>query len=84
MRKGYDNHHCYNKPQTGNRAGMWMTSCPEEMVLGIWKSLKKIQLSSDHGVKKFWSDHGVEQLGSDHAVEDLRLDHTSRELSSLP
>ena len=27
----YDNHHCHNKPQTGNWAGVWMTSCPEEM-----------------------------------------------------
>ena len=33
--KGYDNHHCHNKPQTGNEAGVWMTSCPEEMVLRI-------------------------------------------------
>ena len=30
-RKGYDNHHGHNKPQTGNVAGVWMTSCPEEM-----------------------------------------------------
>ena len=30
-RKGYDNHHCHNKPQTGNGVGVWMTSCPEEM-----------------------------------------------------
>ena len=22
--KGYDNHHCHNKPQTGNGAGVWM------------------------------------------------------------
>ena len=29
--KGYDNHHCYNKPQTGNRTGAWMISCPDEM-----------------------------------------------------
>ena len=30
-RKGYDNHHCHNKPQTGNGTGVWMTSCPEEI-----------------------------------------------------
>ena len=30
-RKGYDNHHCHNKPQTGNGTGVWMTKCPEEM-----------------------------------------------------
>ena len=29
--KGYDNHHCHNKPQAENEAGVWMTSCPEEM-----------------------------------------------------
>ena len=31
VRKGYDNHNCHNKPQTGNGAGVWMTSYPEEM-----------------------------------------------------
>ena len=30
-RKGYDNHHYHNKPQTGNGTGVWMTSCPEEI-----------------------------------------------------
>ena len=30
-RKGYDNHHCHNKPQRGNWAEVWMTSSPEEM-----------------------------------------------------
>ena len=25
------NHHCHNKPQTGNGTGVWTTSCPEEM-----------------------------------------------------
>ena len=34
-RKGYDNHHCH-KPQDGKWAGVWMTSCPEEMRLRIW------------------------------------------------
>ena len=29
--KGYDNHHCHDKPQTGNGAEVWMTSCPEEI-----------------------------------------------------
>ena len=41
-RKGYDNRHCQNKAQTGNEAGAWMTSCPEEMVL-------RIQLKVDIG-----------------------------------
>ena len=31
VRKGYDNQHCHNKPQTENGAGVWMTSCPDEM-----------------------------------------------------
>ena len=29
--KGFDNHHCHNKSQTGNVAGVWMMSYPEEM-----------------------------------------------------
>ena len=33
--KGYDNHHCHNKPQTGNAAGVGMTSCPED-ILELW------------------------------------------------
>ena len=28
-RRGYDNHNCHNKPQIGNKAGVWMTSCSE-------------------------------------------------------
>ena len=31
VRKGYDNGDCHNKPQTGNEAGVWMTSYREEM-----------------------------------------------------
>ena len=31
VRKGYDNHHCHNKPQTGNVTGVWMTSYLEEI-----------------------------------------------------
>ena len=31
VRKGYENHHCHNKPQTENGAGVWMTSCLEEI-----------------------------------------------------
>ena len=29
-------------PQTGNGAGVWMSSCPEEMVLGIWGFWKRV------------------------------------------
>ena len=31
VRRGYDNHKCHDKPQIGNKAGVWMTSCPEAM-----------------------------------------------------
>ena len=30
-RKGYDNHHRHNKPQTENGTGVWMMSCTEVM-----------------------------------------------------
>ena len=43
VRKGYDNHHCNNKPQTENEAGVRMTSCPEEMG---WE------------FGRFWKTHG--------------------------
>ena len=42
---------------------------PRRDRLRIWKILKKISLSSEHGVEKLGSDHGVEKLGSDHGVE---------------
>ena len=29
-------------PQTGNRAGVWMTSCPEKMVQRIWEFRKRV------------------------------------------
>ena len=47
--------------------------------LRIWKILKKIQLSSNHGIEMLGSDPGIEK--SDLAVEDLRLDHACRQLS---
>ena len=31
-----------NNPQTGNGAGVWMMSCPEEMVLRIWGFWKDV------------------------------------------
>ena len=79
VRKGYDNHHCHNKTPNRNVTGVWMTSCPEEMVLRIWKIWKNIQLSSDHGVENLSSAHGIEKLSPDHwsdpGAEKLRLDH---------
>ena len=47
--KGYDNHHCHNKPQTGNEAGVWMTSCPEEMGCEFEDFKKQLQLKVDIG-----------------------------------
>ena len=46
-------------PQTGNGAGAWMTSCPEEMGRELGRFWKKIQLRSDHGVEKLKSDPAV-------------------------
>ena len=74
-RKGYDNHHCHNKPQTGNEAGVCMTSCSEEMGREFGGFLKKIQLGSDHDVEKLSSDHSFEKFCSDHDVEKLKSDH---------
>ena len=62
VRKGYDNHHCHYKPQTGNGWSVDVVM-PIRDGLRIWKILKKIQLSSDHGVEKLSSDHDVEKLG---------------------
>ena len=72
VRKGYDNHHCHNYPP--DRKCRWSVDdvMPRRDGRRIWKILKKIQLSSDHGVEK---------LGSDQAVEDLRLNHAGRQLS---
>ena len=39
--KGYDNPNYHNKPQMGNKAGVWMTSCPEAMVRRMWKYWKR-------------------------------------------
>ena len=33
--KVYDNHHYHNKPPDRKWGGVWMTSCPEEMLLRI-------------------------------------------------
>ena len=68
-RKGYDNHHCQNKPP--DRKWGWIVDdvMPGRDGLRIWKILKKIQFRSDHGLEKLRSDHGLEKLKSDHAVE---------------
>ena len=42
VHKGYDNHNCHNKPQIGNEAGVWITLCPEAMVLRIWEFWKRV------------------------------------------
>ena len=48
-RKGYGSHHCHNKPLTWNEAGVWMTSCPEEMVLRIGGFWKRVSWELDLG-----------------------------------
>ena len=72
VRKGYDNHHCHNKPDR-----KWGWSVDDVILrkdrLRIWKILKKIQLSSDHDFEKLGSDHDVEKLGSDHGVQKLKF-----------
>ena len=55
---------------------------PRRDRLRIWKILKKIQLSSDHGVEKLGSDNDVEMLGSDNDVEKLKPTHGFEKLSS--
>ena len=72
-RKGYDNHNCHNKSQIGNVAGVWMTSCPEVMVLRIWRFWKRVswELTLDHLGRQL----GSLTLRQTFEVEDLRLDH---------
>ena len=55
--KGYDNHHCHNKPP--DRKWGWSVddTMPGRDGLRIWRILKKIQLRSDHGVEKMRSAH---------------------------
>ena len=79
--KRYDNHHCHNKPQTGNRAGVWMTSCPEEM--GRLEDLKKVSVEFrpwrwDVGVRPWFWEVEVWPYSW-----RLTLDHGGRQLSSL-
>ena len=35
-RKGYENHHCHNKPPTGNEAGVWMAQAHLKMLFTKW------------------------------------------------
>ena len=64
----YDNHNCHNKPQRGNGAEVWMTSCPEVMVPRIWGFWKRLQFGVDCGP-------------GNQTIESLPLGH--RELGSL-
>ena len=71
-----------------NRDRKWGWSVDDDVMsrrdgLRIWKSLKKIQLSSDHDMEKLCSDHGVEKLKSYHGVEKLKSDHGVEKLKSV-
>ena len=82
VRKGYDNHHRHNKPKTGNWAGMWMASCPDEMGREFGSFWKRVsyELTLDNVGRQL----GSLPLRQTVEVEDLRLDHAGRQLSSLP
>ena len=44
-------------PKIGNEAGVWMTSCPEEMVPRIWGFRKRVswELTLDHAGRQLSS-----------------------------
>ena len=77
--KGYDNHYCHIKLQTRNEAGVWMTSCSEEIGREFgrfWKRFSWVPTMVLRSWVRPWcwevgSVHGVEKLGSDHEVEKL-------------
>ena len=79
VHKGYDNHHCHNKPP--DRKWSWSVDnvMPKRDGLRTWKILKKIQLSSDHGVEKLVSDPALEKLKLDHAGRQLSFCHWGRD-----
>ena len=50
------------KPQTGNGAEVWMTSCPDEMVL-TFEDFKNCYLRLDHGGRELGMCHwGIESI----------------------
>ena len=55
-RKGYDNHYYHNKPPNRKWAGVWMRSCPVEMVPRSWGFWKRVswELWLDHGGRESW------------------------------
>ena len=72
--KGYDNHHCHNKAQTGNVAGMCMTSCPEEMGREFGRFWKRYSWGPTM-VLRCWGPTMVLRSWR------LTLDHVGRQLS---
>ena len=80
-RKGYDNHHCHNKPQ---RWAMGL-ECGWRHAWKRWaENLRMLKITSVEFQPWCWKVglwHGVEKLESDHALEDSRLDHAGRQLS---
>ena len=80
----YDNHNSHNKPQIGNEAGVWMTSCLEAMG---WEfgDFEKCQLGVDFGSCKtltFCLCHLELTVGQ--AVGRLTFCHVDRHWDCLP
>ena len=81
MRKGYDNHHCHNKPQRGNKAGVWMTSCLEEIgweFAGFWKRFSWVPTM----VLRSWdwtmqADNWASAIGAENGVLCHRVDFST-------
>ena len=61
-RRGYNNHICHNKPQIGNRSGVWMTSCPKAMGWEFGDFSKRRQLGLDCGPVELVVYWGLVQL----------------------
>ena len=91
--KWYDNHHCHNKPQTENGAGVWMMLCPEEMGLEFGRFWKR--WSCEVGVRPWcWEvevwlcSWGFEIGPCRQTIEFLplgqRIEFSTIELSFLP
>ena len=90
--KGYDNHHCHKKLQTGNEAGVWMTSCPEEIGWEFGRFWKRFSWVQTMVLRSWVPTMMLRSWVRPWCWEDgvrpwswrLTLDHGSRQLSFLP